>query len=255
VQFLKIALLVKQADGGYYLDSEYITSCLSLEFLQEKIGRYLTIIKEKLNKFEVVNKQGGIENCYMLNILCAQLQRLYHHINRHPWELFAIIHDYLFTINQEKIHYQHDNLSETFSILFSKLTISLNKITFSSNTCLKFSLQSCGYYVSEALLEKDIVNNNYFLSVDKCSIGEKVINFSVEQIKVASPKAMSELITLALPGLNFIKDDVLSDEKVLFYRLGKQGFYWEKIKEEKLFAMYLPNIFDGMKINIISKKD
>ncbi len=281
---LKIAEAVNQGDGSYRLVKEYVPPLVRIgasAYLKSLLGRMVegvgarlrTLHERRLHfsggpgefartdpgQFLLLQSLGGIY---------PQLQHLQQTPDLHPELLYRVLCQtlgHLCAFHPEfdpsaLPRYQHGDLTTVFRAFERQLAEILNLAMGSRSASLNLVRETDSLRSAQDLDQSSLQQLTLFLEVLHEADDPTWITDFARQIKVASRGTIEITVASALPGIRVVHtqrppNKLTTKSGYEYFRLEARGEVWNRVLEERSLALYLPLVFSGSSINLVSVKE
>ena len=160
---------------------------------------------------------------------------------------------------QQIVHYQHTDLYATFSQLAAELRGLLETVIPTRSVQIPLESTRESVYVGRVQDERLLETAEFYLGV-KAKVPEGQLIERVPRIvKIASRDVIDGVIGSGLPGVTLSHaspppSPIPSRIGFHYFNLGKEGVFWEAIRNSKTVAVYVPQEFVGQKLELYAVK-
>jgi type VI secretion system protein ImpJ len=160
---------------------------------------------------------------------------------------------------QQIVHYQHTDLYATFSQLAAELRGLLETVIPTRSVQIPLESTRESVYVGRVQDERLLETAEFYLGVSaKVSEGQ-LIERVPRIVKIASRDVIDGVIGSGLPGVTLSHASpppapIPSRIGFHYFNLGKEGVFWEAIRNSKTVAVYVPQEFVGQKLELYAVK-
>lgn len=272
---LPIAKIKESREGNNItLDEEFLPPSLTIEAHPKFTMIFDEIIALLRNRGEALAKQitdpgyGGtaeIADFMLLQLINRNEMLLEYFLKRkglHPEKFFIqllqLLGELLVFTHKERrptqfYSYQHDSLQESFDPVVLELRRSLGVIFAQSAISLELKEQTQGILVS-VIPEKELLKTADFVLAVHANVSAETIHQTFSnQIKIASPEKIQELINRLLPGVD-IKGLPAAPRQIPFnsgftyFVLNRDHDLWKDIEESGSIAFHISGEFPGLEL-------
>ncbi len=280
---MQIARLVRKSSGQIEIDDNYIPPILHIgasRVLLDKIRSLLELLLAKNVSLSQGRKQlkggfaefGGTEQTafyllYAINTYTPLLNHFHFIPNVHPYDLFTLLIQFagaLCTFSTEVTirklpKYEHNNLNGVFSTFDGIIRQVLGGDV--SAGCINIPIEEVGpaNYLCKITDMGLFISGTFYFGVS-ADIPEKELTVGVlSRIKMCSREKLELLIPSAMPGLPLMHvanppSNLSTKPGYIYFRLDKQGDFWEGIKASGTIAFYFPHQYSNLKMEMIVLK-
>ncbi|MBD3242533.1 MAG: type VI secretion system baseplate subunit TssK [Chitinivibrionales bacterium] len=281
---LRVARLVRTPNGDPVFDKKHIAPCLRLgasPWIIESLRGVLELLHARITSLSQARRQRGggaatfdsrDETSYrMLQVLNASVPLLMHHHESgqsHPRELFLALVQLcgsLCTFSAdydaaELGRYDHDSLASVFERLFAVVRAVLGADFGAS--CLRFDLEPAGPAMYGATVgDRRLFDEARFFLGVKADVPEKDLVLQVlQRAKMSSRERLDVLIASAMPGLQLVHvprppERLAAKPSYVYFALGQRGDTWNGIKGSGSPALYFPNEYEGLHMELLALRE
>lgn len=275
---IKIGEIIRSSDGKYTMDNGYIIPSISIsasEVLQEHIRSILSALVSKskelrgqasVHKPELTITQ--VEILMMLqtvNTFIPMLNYFYSSKNSHPENLYMLFlniagqlstYSNLGAKNAEFPAYDHKHLTEIFQQMVTEINNMLNvqKTVERKDVVIPLRKQADTLFVGQ--LSPNQINGQFFIAVRSEMPEKKIISELPKNIKIS---AYEEIFAVHQAGIQGVTIDYIArppagvsiDEKAFYFKINKEGRFWEKITSKNNIAFFIASEFKSMNLELI----
>ncbi len=275
---IKIGEIIRSSDGKYAMDKNFIVPSISIsasEVLLEHIRSILSVLVSKskelrgqasVHKPELTITQ--VEILMMLqtvNTFIPMLNYFYSSKNTHPenlYMLFLNLAGQLSTYSNlgakiaEFPAYDHKHLTEIFQQMAAEINNMLNvqKTVERKDVVIPLRKQADTLFVGQ--LSPNQINGQFFIAVHSEMPEKKIISELPKNIKIS---AYEEIFAVHQAGIQGVTIDYIArppagvsiDEKAFYFKINKEGRFWEKISSKNNIAFFIASEFKAMKLDLI----
>jgi type VI secretion system protein ImpJ len=282
-EYLPIGFLVRTPEGGFQMRPEYVPPCLWLSASNRLLGHVVRIHESLLAMSTeqtgrrresapgIVDYSRDETSPYgMLRTINRYIPILAHarkHSRIHPervyrWliqlagELSAIA-----DLPVTKLPpYEHDDLETTFETLAVKIPEMMKVLP---DQLLQIPLESKdniffrGQIMNDRFLQ---AGTTFFLAVRADEDQRTLIDQIPLQVKVASAEAIERTVFAALPGVG--KNHVpmppgalMAKSSYVYFKLEAFGPDWDSIRGSRSISVYVPDIYKGLRVELMALRE
>lgn len=275
---LQIGVLQRTDTGSFTLATDFIPTCLQLPAspaLQALLRRTVEILSTRSEELAGRQRQttgmAGAANLWLLHTLNTSLPELLH-LHRqervHPEQLYltlATLAGQLCTFAGNEHprnlpHYDHANLTATFTGLDDKLRTLLETVI--PHRCIPVALDRSSPTMHQAKLPDGTLLDSaeFFVAVGADIPEDKLVREFPMKAKVSSLDKVQQLLMMAVPGLPLRHvpnppDEIPRQPGRSYFRLDRTGEHWDAIKNSHSFAFHVPPDFVGLKLELMAIKE
>jgi type VI secretion system protein ImpJ len=278
---LRIARLKRGPNGKIELQEDYIPSLVQVggsQYLMGQLRSLLELLLAKSSSLSQGRKEGaggkasfssGGENAFRLlgvvNTYTPLLNHYHYEPRLHPFELFrafTLLAGALTVFStdvslKDLTRYDHDNLGGTFGGLI-KLIRSVLEADMDAG-CMVIPLEQVNpaTYVCRLSNDKLMAVARFYLGVSAKAPEKELIVGVAQRIKVSSRDRLDVLISSAMPGLPLIHvaqppEGLSTKPGFLYFALDQQSQFWRGMQSAGSIAMYFPNNYSDLKLEMLA---
>jgi type VI secretion system protein ImpJ len=280
---IKIAELSRASSGQISLQEKFIPACLRFgasETLVRMVRQLLEMLTAKSRSLSDQRRQqrsgtvefgaADVSGYWFLHTVNSFIPPVshYHHLSAaHPEELFLTLSQLageLITFAPEGSPtelplYQHENLTQTFNLLYERLAAFLETVL--PTKCVPIPLEQTeptlfvGRILDDSLLE----GAEFYLGVAAEIPEASILSKTPYQIKVGSMDKIHLIVNSGMPGLSLSHtprppSEIRMHMGFHYFRMETRGDYWELIRQAKNVAIYVPSDFAEVKLELMAIK-
>lgn len=285
---IKIAELVR--DNGQIVVSErYIPPLLNIAaspWLTNRLGELIELLITKSSSLGEKRRQRGssladfttseVATFWLLHTVNSAIPVLAH-LDRtcsaepvrpvHPERLYVVMAELVgklmtFVTNlhpKNIVPYEHPELYETFVALTAQLRDLLETVI--PARCVQIPLQKVRESLYTGRIEdKQLLDEaEFYLAVSALVPEAQLLRRVPSLVKTASVDDIDDVIGSALPGLPLVHAvptpaPIPVRERFYYFALGREDVYWQRIKALKSLAVYVPEEFIEVKVELYAVK-
>lgn len=281
---VKIAEVSNAGDGSYRFRSEYVPPVIRVgasPFLMSLINRMIEGIGARLRSLNDRKANFGSgpsefartdpAQFMLLRSLSAIYPQMLHyqqHPELHPEMLYRMLTQAIgglcaFTPDREASAiplYRHTELATVFR-KFEELLGEVVNITLSSRTAaLKLSRETDSLLSANDIDEQTLNQCTLFFEVLFEAADPVWITDFARQVKAASRGTIETTVASALPGVHIVHTQRPPNKLSIksgyeYFRIEARGDFWNKVREERSLALFLPQSFSNATINLVSVQE
>ncbi len=281
---VRIARLVRASSGQPVIDKKDAPPCLQLgasPWITESLRGVLELLHARVASLSQARRQrgGGVAtfdgrdelSFRMLQVLNGFVPLLMHHHESgraHPRELYCVLAQLcgsLCTFSAdysaaELGRYDHERLMPVFERLISVVRAVLGADFGAS--CLRFPLEAAGPATYACTVDDTRLfdETRFFLGV-KADVPEKDLVLHVlQRAKMSSRERLDVLIASAMPGLQLVHvprppERLAAKPSYVYFALGQRGDVWDGIRANGQPAIYFPNQYGSLAMELLALRE
>jgi type VI secretion system protein ImpJ len=275
---LKIGEIMRSSDGKYTMDENFIPASLSVsnsEVLQESMRKLLGALVSKskeLRQQTTIQKPElsltQVEILLMLqtiNSFIPLLNYYYQSQNTHPENLYILLLNLAGQLStysnmgiktSEFPSYDHKHLSEVFNQVISEINSMLNvqKTVERRDVIIPLRKQADTLYVGQ--LSPNQISSQFFIAVTGDVPEKKIITELPKNIKIS---AYEEIFAVHQAGIQGVTIEYIArppvgvsiNEKAHYFKINKEGRFWEKIVQKNNVAFFIASEFKSLQMELV----
>jgi type VI secretion system protein ImpJ len=278
--WIKIAELGRSATGEVSLKDSYIPPAVSLPASATLVSILHRILEMLSAKSTALSQQrrhiaefgaSDIANFWLLHTVNSYVPLLAHYYlapSRHPELLYMTLAQLVGELSTFSLQadardvprYDHENLFKTFDELEQKIRFLLETIIPSKYVIIPLVKTPQLWYVGQINDDRLLANAQFYLAANAQVAANRLIDELPAKSKISSPDEVGTLIGRAVPGV------VLSHEPIppsaipvkpgyKYFHLHTQGRWWETIGKARSLALYLPDEFPELKVELVAVRE
>ena len=279
---LKIAEIVRSADGSFAIGEKFIPACLTIEASEVVMAIARRLVELLIAKSTALSSerhfQGQVEFSAQdltiflahqtLNTYIPQLNHIYNVAKVHPVELYQKLLALAGQLTNfspdlnispgDFPNYDHNNLSKCFNELDEKIRMLLDRIVPSEHFIpIPLEKKSESLYVGHVSNSNLFQKSKFFLIVSGDLPERRMIDEIPTNFRVASPDTMDAVLSSFRSALPLKRSSVPpaglpAREGTQYFQLDPTGTFWEAICRSGAFAIFVPKELSGLKIEAIA---
>ena len=283
---LKIAEIVRSAEGEFTLSKEYLAPSLLIKAsdnLTALLSRLFELLIARSNALRKRRRQlpdGNMEMTqndmpifwllYSVNSYIPILSQFLSDGQIHPEEVYSSmlsLTGQLSTFSadenilpQDFPHYDHNNPTSGFQRIEKNLMQLLGDITPAKNY-IQIDLEKKGetIFVGQVADKSVFKDSKFFLVCSSDTLDENLVNELPMKMRVASPEVIKQVLSSATPALpiKYVPRPpagVPVRPQSHYFRLEKEAQFWKQIENSKTIVIYKPSEFSAVEIELIAVK-
>jgi type VI secretion system protein ImpJ len=278
--WIKIAELGRTATGEINLKQTYIPPLISVaasDVLVSILHRILELLSAKSSALSQQRRHiaefgaSDIANFWLLHTVNSFVPILLHFYNvpeRHPEQLYLVLAQLVGELStfalqadpREVPRYDHDNLYRTFGELEERIRYLLDTIIPTKYVIIPLIKTPQLWYVGQIHDDRLLASAQFYLAANAQIAANRLIEEVPAKAKISSPDEVNALIGRAVPGVSLTHEPVPPTAIPVkpgfkYYHLHTSGRFWEAICKVKSLALYLPDEFPDLKVELVALRD
>ena len=267
-----------RSDGKVILDENFMPPLLNvkasvimdqmIEEVHGLLSHRCDVLSRRLSQTQQA-ESAVIADFMLLQLVNRYESTLSHYTKRsevHPEQLFCTLSDLMSEISTytcderqyiDKIHYQHNHLSECFNPLIQKLRGCLTMVLEQHAQAIELTQEQYGVYVAKILDPSLLENGHFILAVSSDIPVEELKEQIPRQLKISSVNTIRDLVTKGIPGVSISPLAVAPRQipyhaNFAYYELNQSGDIWKDMIDQSSLAMHLGGQFNEVRIELWS---
>ena len=257
------------------LEKEYIPTCINISghsgfhhFISQVHGllqHRADMLSHRLTDTQQ-SATAEIADFLLLQVV-NRFEPLFSHLTQqfiHPEQLYQILLPMMgelatFTHDKRRPiqlrHYQHDDLTNTFAVLFKEIRHGLSMVLEQNAVAINLSQRDYGIWVGEIIDQELFSQANFVLAVYADMPTEKVRNNFPNQAKVAAIEQIHQLVSRALPGIALHPMPVAPRQipyhaNFSYFMLDQSHECWQTLQQSGGIAFHVGGQYPGIKLEL-----
>ncbi len=278
---VRIARLGRSPNGQIIVDERHMPPLLQIRAsssLLEEIRGSIQLLMARIHSLAQGRRHvggglatfaGGEETAFRLlqtlNTYTPLLSHYHHAPSVHPYEFYTLLSVFcgaLCTFSSEVSiadmpQYVHDEPSQVFEGLFGIIRRVLG--TDMSTRCVSIPLEQVNpaTYVCTVPDARLFNEARFYLGVTASVSEKELIVGSLQRIKMSSRERLDVLIASALSGLQLMHtqrppEGLSTKPSYVYFSLSQQGELWEGIRTSGTIALYFPNNYPDLRMELLA---
>jgi type VI secretion system protein ImpJ len=278
--WMKIAELGRSSTGQITLRESFIPPAISLSASGELMAILHRILELLSAKSTALSQQrrhiaefgaSDIANFWLLHTVNSYVPILLHFYNlpeRHPEQLYLVLAQLVGELStfslqadpREVPRYDHDNLYPTFSRLEERIRFLLDTVIPTKYVIIPLEKTPQLWHVGHIHDDRLLATAQFYLAANAQVAPNRLIEDIPAKAKISSPDEVSAIIGRAVPGVSLTHEPVPPTAIPVkpgfkYYHLHTSGRWWEAICKVKSLALYLPDEFPDLKVELVALRD
>ena len=280
---LPIARLKRNANGQIELQDDYVPPLVQLGGSQYLMGQLRSLLELLLAKSAALSQgrregaggkasfSSGEESAFRLlgavNTYTPLLNHMHFEPRIHPFELFRLLTQFAGALTvfstdvslKDLTRYDHTKLGGTFGGLMKVVRSVLEADIDAGCMVILMEQVNPATYVCKLPNEKLISVARFYLGVSAKAPEKELIIGVAQRIKMSSRDRLDVLISSAMPGLPLIHvahppEGLSTKPGFQYFALDQQSQFWRGMQSAGSIAMYFPNNFPELKLEMLALK-
>lgn len=284
--YIKIAELERMPTGAVVLKDTYVPTCLSISvspwllMIVRRLIENLTAKSDELR--EQFRERGGgayefgtadVSNLWVFQIINSFIPELNHFYSTqrgHPEDLFRLLARFagaltVFSVTIRPVNlpiYDHTDLSRCFGELDGVVQELLQTLGPTTTRYALLPLREVRESIHEAAIVDYLLSPSYkFYAAFKggADYGDLITEIP-RRVKIASGKDIDFLIGKALRGISVSYSPtpptaIPKKTGYFYFHLEPQSDFWDDVRQSKTLAIYTPDSFKGIEIELMAVEE
>ncbi len=278
--WLKIAQLGRTAAGTIMLRDAYIAPGITLSAsttLMAILHRVLEMLAAKSTALSQQRRHisefgsSDIANFWLLHTVNSFIPILAHFClvpERHPEQLYLLLGQLVGELStfalqsdpRDVPRYDHEDLFKTFDELEQKIRFLLETIIPTKYVIIPLEKTPELWYVGHIHDDRLLKNAQFYLAANAQVEASRLIQSVPAQSKISSPDEVGALIGRAVPGVALAHEPIPPSAIPVkpgykYFHLHTQGRWWDVICKSRSLALYLPDEFPELKVELVAVRE
>lgn len=278
---LKISELVNDGEGVYKIVDDFVPTITRIgasnrliSLLQNIIDLFsakIRILNERRNQLTAQSASFGhndVSNFLVLQTLSSAIPLLNHYKNTsdiHPEKIYSLLVSVIgglcpfgFDLDVHNIpKYKHNDLTVVFDRLERQLRKLVDIAMPGELITLDLKKEADLLYSLDIVDSKVISSSLLYIAVYSPSDNPLWINVFSKMVKVSSRQDIEVVVASALPGIKIQHvqrppNNLPVKSGYEYFKIVPHGKFWDRVSKLKTLAIFLPNEFRDIKINILT---
>jgi type VI secretion system protein ImpJ len=278
--WIKIAELGRTATGEISLREAYVPPAISMTAsttLMAILHRILEMLSAKGSALSQQRRHiaefgaSDVANFWLLHTVNSYVPLLSHCYltpNRHPELLYLALAQLVGELSTFSLQadprdvprYDHENLYKTFDELEQKIRFLLETIIPSKYVIIPLIKTPELWYVGQIHDDRLLKDAQFYLAANAQVESNRLIQRIPAQSKISSPDEVGAIIGRAVPGVVLAHEPIPPSAIPVkpgykYFHLHSQGRWWETICKSRSLALYLPDEFPDLKVELVAIRE
>jgi type VI secretion system protein ImpJ len=277
--WVKIAELGRTTTGEITLRESYVPPTISLAgsgVLMTILHRILEMLSAKSSALSQQRRHiaefgaSDVANFWLLHTVNSYVPILSHYYltpKHHPELLYLALAQLVGELSTFSLQadprdvprYDHENLFKTFSELEQKIRFLLETIIPTKYVIIPLTKTPEQWYVGD-ILDDRLLSAQFYLAASAQVAQNRLITDVPAMAKISSPDEVGMIIGRAVPGVALNHEPIPPSAIPVksgykYYHLQTTGRWWEAICKAKRLALYLPDEFPELKVELVAVRE
>jgi type VI secretion system protein ImpJ len=277
---IKIAEVRRARSGTFELNEAYVPPALSLAASATLLGVVHHVLELLAAKSHALSQQrrhmadfgtSDMANFWLLHTVNSTIPILAHcfeHVDRHPEELYLALARLAGELStfalgedpRELPRYDHTDLGGTFGELEKKIRFLLETVIPTRYVLIPLERTADLYHVGRIQDERLLKTARFYLAANAEVPVNRLIDELPAKTKISSPDQISDLIGRAVRGVELTHEPVPPTAIPVrtgfkYFHLSPHGKWWDAIGRAKGVAIYIPDEFPDVRLELVAIKE
>jgi type VI secretion system protein ImpJ len=278
--WIKIAEVGKTPAGTFALQASYVPPMITLSAsarLMTILRRLLELLSGRSNALSQQRRHvsdfgtSDIANFWLLHTVNSSIPTLSHFVNtpdRHPEQLYRVLvklagelSTFALQVDPRSLPpYDHANLGGTFDELEKRIAMLLETVIPTRYVVIPLEKTPELLYIGRIHDDRLIKSARFYLGANAQIPAGRLIEEIPAKAKISSPDQINNLIGRAVRGVELVHEPVPPSAIPVktgfkYFQLSTQGRSWEAISTAKALALYLPDEFPDLRLELVAQKE
>lgn len=278
--WIKLGEVRRTPSGSFELDDAFVPSSITLTastLVLSILRNLLEVLSAKSSTLSLQRRHvadfgvSDMPNFWLLHTVNSWIPALAHYFSapdRHPEELYLGLSQLagelctfaLETDLRELPPYDHNNLGQTFGELEKKIRLLLETVIPTRYVLIPLEKNREFVYIGRIQDERLLKVAQFYLGANAQVPPARLTEEIPAKAKIASPDHINDLIGRAVRGVELSYEPVPPTAIPVkagfrYFRLNPHGRFWEAIGRTKNVAIYLPDEFPEIKLDLVAIKE
>jgi type VI secretion system protein ImpJ len=278
--WVKVAEVVRTPSGGFDLEPSYVPPSLTLSAsgrLMAILHRLLELLAARSTSLSQQRRHvadfgtSDVANFWLLHTINSAIPALSHFHKapvRHPEQLYVVLAQLAGELSTFALQvdardlpaYDHTNLGQTFSELEKKIVFLLETVIPTKYVLIPLERTADFLHLGRIHDDRLLKGAQFYLGANAQVPATKLIEEMPAKAKISSPDQINSLIGRAVRGVELTHEPVPPSAIPVktgfkYFHLSAQGRWWEAIGTAKALAIYLPDEFPDLRLELVAIKE
>jgi type VI secretion system protein ImpJ len=278
--YIKIAELGRTTTGEISVRETFVAPAISVNasaVLMAILHRILEMLSAKSSALSQQRRHiaefgaSDVANFWLLHTVNSYVPILSHFYltpERHPEILYMALAQLVgelgtFSLQadpREVPRYNHEDLFKTFDELEQKIRFLLDTIIPSKYVIIPLIKTPELWYAGEIYDDRLLANAQFYLAANAQVAPTRLIEDVPAKSKISSPDEIGALIGRAVPGVSLTHEPIPPTAIPVkpgykYYTLHGKGRWWDAICKARKLALYLPDEFPDLKVELVAVRE
>ena len=278
--WIKIAEVARTPSGSFVLEDSYVPPCIALSAsarLMAILHRLLELLSARGNALSQQRRHvsdfgaSDIANFWLLHTINSSIPSLSHFFkapDRHPEQLYTVLAQLAGELSTFALQvdprdlplYDHTNLGQTFGEIEKKIAFLLETVIPTRYVLIPLDKTPELLHIGRIHDERLLKTARFYLGANAQVPAGRLIEEIPAKAKITSPDQINSLIGRAVRGVELTHEPVPPSAIPVktgfkYFQLSTQGRSWDAIGTAKGLAIYLPDEFRDLRLELVALKD
>jgi type VI secretion system protein ImpJ len=277
--WIKVGDAGRTTAGSFELAETYVPPALTLPASPRLLATLRHLLELLTAKSTALSQQrrhvadfgsSDMANFWLLHTVNSWIPILSHFFNapaRHPEHLYLALAQLVGELSTFALDadprdlpaYDHEDLGRTFGELERKIRFLLETIIPTRYVIIPLEKTRELLHVGRVQDERLLKTAQFYLAVSAQMSAGRLIEEVPAKAKISSPEQIGDLIGRAVPGVELIHEPVPPSAIPVkagfkYFHLSAHGRSWEHVGRARALALFLPDEFPEMKLELVAVK-
>jgi type VI secretion system protein ImpJ len=278
--WIKIAEVARGPSGSFVLEESYVPPVVALSASPRLMAihhRLLELLSSRSNTLSQQRRHvsdfgaSDIANFWLLHTINSSIPVLTHFFkapDRHPEQLYAVLAQLAGELSTFALQvdprdlppYDHANLGVTFGELEKKIALLLETVLPIRYVMIPLEKTPELLYIGRIHDERLIKTARFYLGANAQIPAGRLIEEIPAKAKISSPDQINSIIGRAIRGVELTHEPVPPSAIPVktgfkYFHLSTQGRSWDAIGTSKALAIYVPDDFPDLRLELVALRE
>ena len=281
---IKVAEVFREGEGKYRINDEYVPPVVQVNssaFLMQALNRILELLTAKVRILRERRSQSGaglvefghsdLGHFMLLDLFSRTIPLLRHFKSNddiHPEKFYLELCQLAGSLCAFSFEGDIDNIPEyihtQLGYIFKNIEVMIRQLVNSVMPArmpdIRLNREHDSLYSADSIDSELIANNVLYLAASFESSDPGWIQEFGIQVKVGARTEIELIVQSALPGVRLTHTQRPPNRMPVkagfeYYKMEASGHFWDSVMEERSIAIFLPRIFHGATLEIVSLQE
>jgi type VI secretion system protein ImpJ len=275
---IKIGEISRSSEGKYMMEDKYIFPCIEISASGELLEKSRDVLSALISKSKELRTQASVnkpdlsitrvEILLMLQTVNSFIPPLNYYISSmhiHPENLYIFFlnmigqlstYSYLGMKAEKVPTYNHKHLTEIFNQVVDEIHSLLNIQKSEERKDIVIPLRRQAETLFVGKLAPNYIPAQFFIAVTGDLPERKIISELPKNIKISAYEEIFAVIQAGIQGVtieHIVRPPVgiSINEKAHYFKINKEGRFWEKISSKNDIAFYIASEFKALEMELV----